>query len=118
MRPQLLHALFSNVSGKHRTKTVPPKPYSFVANFDATLVEQVLHIPKRKRETDVHHYRQANDLRARFKVTKGRTFCHPARLRDRPARLNQFSSDSARQTPLPLCEPNARALIAGLLRSR
>jgi hypothetical protein len=51
---------------------------------------------------------QADDLGTRLEVTKGGTFCHPATLIARPARLNKFSSDSA-------SEP---ALLRALLISR
>jgi hypothetical protein len=58
-------------------------------------VQKILHIAKRKRETNVHHHGQADDLRACLEVTKGGTFCHPEGLGGRPARLKKVSSDSA-----------------------
>jgi len=33
-----------------------------VANVDAALIEQILDLPQRQRETDLHHHRKANDL--------------------------------------------------------
>jgi hypothetical protein len=72
-----------------------------MADVDATLVQQILDIPKRKREADVHHHGQADDLRARLEGAKSAAFCHPATLIPRPARLNKFSSDSAS----PLSQP-------------
>jgi hypothetical protein len=64
-----------------------------MANVDAALVQQVLDIPKRKREPDVHHHRQADDRGGCLEVTKGAAFCHPAKVDGCPARLNQVSSD-------------------------
>jgi hypothetical protein len=31
---------------KQRAKSIPPKPYSFVAHIDASFMQQILHIPK------------------------------------------------------------------------
>jgi hypothetical protein len=66
-----------------------------MADVDAEFVQKILHIAKRKRETNVHHRGQAYDLRARLEVTKGGTFCHPKMLGGRPARIKKISSDSA-----------------------
>jgi hypothetical protein len=52
-------------------------------------------IPKRKRKTDVHHYRQANDLWAAVKALEGVFLHHMRKLRNRPARLKSVSSDTA-----------------------
>ena len=65
------------------------------ADVDAAFVQKILQIAKRKRETNVHYYGQADDLWARLGVTKGGTFCLPATLIARPARLKKSSSDSA-----------------------
>jgi hypothetical protein len=46
-------------------------------------------IPK----ANIHHDRQANDLRAAVKVLEGVCFDHEDRLRKRPARLKSVSSD-------------------------
>ncbi len=43
----------------------------------------------------IQHHRQADDLRARFKVPEWGAFYHTARLRNRPARLKLVLSDSA-----------------------
>jgi hypothetical protein len=61
-------------------------------------MQKILHIPQRELKTDIHHNGQADDLRARLKVTKSGTFCHPATLIARLARLKQVSSDRA--TPM------------------
>ena len=69
-----------------------------MADIDAALVQKVLDVSKRKRETDVHHDRQADDLGACLEVTKWTAFGHDRTVGKRPARLNQISSDRARQT--------------------
>jgi hypothetical protein len=58
-------------------------------------VQQILHVPKRKRKPNIHHDGQTDDLGARLEIVEGAVFCHPATLIARPARLNQFCSDSA-----------------------
>jgi hypothetical protein len=60
--------------------------------------ENDIHNAMRERELDINHHREADDGRAGFEVSKGGTFCHPATLGGRPARLKKISSDSARQT--------------------
>jgi hypothetical protein len=90
----------AKLSGKHRAKSVLPKSNRLTADVDAAFVQKILHIAKRKRETNKHHNSQADDLGASFEVTKGGTFCDPKTLMARPARPNKISSESA----LP-CEP-------------
>jgi hypothetical protein len=58
-------------------------------------VQKILQIAKRKRETNVHYYGQADDLWARLGVTKGGTFCLPATLIARPARLMRIPEHPA-----------------------
>jgi hypothetical protein len=41
----------ADLSGKHRTKSIPPKPNRLMADVDAAFVQKILHIAKRKRET-------------------------------------------------------------------
>ena len=94
-RTHSVHPSPTDFSSKHRAKAVPPEPNGFVADVDAPFVQQILHIPQRQWEPDVHHHRQADHLRAGFEVAKWAAFCHPPKLRGCPARLNQFCSDSA-----------------------
>jgi hypothetical protein len=75
-----------------------------MADFDAALVQQVLHIPKRKREPDVGHDRQADGLRTGFEVAKWGAFCHSTTAGNRPARFKTVSSDSAADA---ICPPYA-----------
>jgi hypothetical protein len=56
-----------DINGEHRAEPVPPKPHRLVANINAAFVQKILHVPKRKRKPDVHHYREADHLRAGLK---------------------------------------------------
>ena len=78
--------------GHERPEPVPTMPYSLVADIDAALVEQVLHIAQRQREADVHHHRKTDDLRRSLEVAEW--IAHPATLRSRAGRLKRLSSDS------------------------
>jgi hypothetical protein len=83
----------TNLSGKHRAKSVSPKPNRLMADVDAAFVQKVRHVPKRKRKPHIHHNGQADDLWARLEVAEGAVFYHPVTLIPRPARLNRFCSD-------------------------
>ena len=39
-------------------------------------MKKVLHITKRKRKTNVHHYCKSDDFRAGFEVAEWGVFCH------------------------------------------
>jgi len=41
-----------------------------MTDIDAAFVQQILDVAKRQREPSVHHHRQADDLAARFEITK------------------------------------------------
>jgi hypothetical protein len=60
--PHFLNSFPANFSGEHRAKSVPPEADGFMADFDTALMQQVLHIPGRKRETDVQHHCQMDDF--------------------------------------------------------
>jgi hypothetical protein len=47
---------------------VPPEPYRLATDVDAALVQKVLYVQKRQRESDVHRHRQADDPDARLEV--------------------------------------------------
>lgn len=49
-------------------------------DIDPTLMEQVFHIPQRKRISDVHHHRQTDDLGGRLEVAKYAGGAHTDRL--------------------------------------
>lgn len=57
------------------------------ADVDVALMKQVLDISERQCELDVHHHRQANDLRFRLEVLERVAFLHCRTLRNHPARL-------------------------------
>jgi hypothetical protein len=78
---------------------MPPKQDGLVADIDAMFVRQIFNVSERKREPEVDHYRQANDLRTAVKVLKGAAFQHEKTLRKRPARLNPICSDKALDPP-------------------
>jgi hypothetical protein len=94
-KPHSVNPSATDLSGKHRAKSVPPKSNRLMADVDAAFVQKILHIEKRKRETNVNHHGQADDLSARLEVTKGGTFCRPERIGGCPARLKKSSSESA-----------------------
>ena len=60
-----------------------------MADVDAAFVQQIFHISKRKWEPDVHHHRQADDLRARLEVLEYVGFGHSVKLDHRLARLHK-----------------------------
>ena len=54
--------LAANFGGKQRADPVPPEPNGFVADINAALEQQILHIPEAEGEPDVHHHRPADHL--------------------------------------------------------
>jgi hypothetical protein len=94
MSTKLLNPFLSDLSGKQRAETVPPETDSFMANINTAFVQQIFHISKRKWITHIHHNRQADDFGRRLEVLEWVAFCHSVKLDNRPARLNQVSSDS------------------------
>jgi len=95
INPELLDTPFTDFGGEYRPKPVPPKPNRFVANVNATFMQQVFDISKRKWIPNIHHHGQPNDLGASLKISKWRRFCHEEKLENLTKRLNLFSSDSA-----------------------
>ncbi|CUH36847.1 hypothetical protein JSE7799_01243 [Jannaschia seosinensis] len=74
---------------------MPPEAHRLVADVDAALVQQILDVPQRQRETDVHHHRQSDDLGAGLEVLEGAALGHATKLSSRPLRLKRSSSDKA-----------------------
>ena len=66
-----------------------------MAGADVAFVQKILHVPKQKREPNIHHERKTDDFRRRLEVLEWVAFCHSAKLSGCPAHLNQFCSDSA-----------------------
>ena len=52
------------------------KPDRFMTHIDTPFMKKVLHITKRKRETNIHHYCKSDDFRAGFKVAEWGILCH------------------------------------------
>ncbi len=96
IRSHLTDPVSADLSREHRTKSVPPKPNRLVTDINPSLMQQVFNISQRKRISNIHHHRQADDRWARLEVLEWVTFCHPATLVARLARLNWFSSDSSK----------------------
>jgi hypothetical protein len=74
---------------------LPPKPDGLVANLDAALMKQILGFPQRKREADVQHHRQTDDLGARLEPLEGASLGHGRTLFSPLPRRKPSSSDSA-----------------------
>ena len=47
MSTKLLNPFSSDLRGEQRSKAIPPKPHSLMADFDPAFVEQILHIANR-----------------------------------------------------------------------
>ena len=58
------------LGGKDRAEAMPPEPDSLMADVDPSLMQQIFDIAEREREADVHHHRQADDLRAGSEAAK------------------------------------------------
>jgi hypothetical protein len=68
-RPHSFNPSAADLSGKHRPKSVPPKPDGFVTDLNASLVQQIFDIAKRKWEPDVQHHCKADVLGARLEIS-------------------------------------------------
>jgi len=73
----------------------PPESNRFMADVDAALVQQVLNIPERKREPDIHHDRRAMNFRAAVEILERAAFCHGETLRNRTSCFKANPSDTA-----------------------
>jgi hypothetical protein len=60
---ELLDTPFTDFGGEYRTKPIPPEPNRFMADVDATFMQQVFDISKRKWKSNIHHHGQPNDFR-------------------------------------------------------
>jgi len=69
-------------------------------------VQQVLDVPQRKREPDIHHHCRADDFGARLEVAEGDVGQWLECTRT-PARLKTHPSDTA---PQPPCQAQERSL--------
>ena len=62
--------LLRPLPAEHRAKAVPPQPHRLMADVDAALGQQVLHIPQRQRVLHVHHHHEADHLRRTVEVAE------------------------------------------------
>ncbi len=60
--PRRLHSAARDHSDKNRPKPFQPKANCLMCDVDALLVKQLLTIAQRQWISDIHHYRQADDL--------------------------------------------------------
>ena len=65
-----IHPLAPEFRREHGTKPIPPVSHRFLADLDASLIEQVLQVARRQWETNVEHRLQADDVWARLEVTE------------------------------------------------
>ncbi len=70
-----------------------------MADVDASLMQQIYDIAKRKWELDVQHHCQTDDLGARLEIWQWAVFCYQATLSRCTARLKPVSFDSAHRWP-------------------
>jgi glutathione synthase/RimK-type ligase-like ATP-grasp enzyme len=113
-----LHAPLPDLSRKHRTEPVPPEPHRLVADIDATLEQQVLDLAQRKRISDTHHHRQADDLGRTIEIAEW--ISRPTTLRTDPTPLKPICSDTAHdRAPIEkhLQYSEMRAGLYGLFRT-
>ena len=77
-----------DLAREHGPETINPEPYAFVANIDSALMQKIFDIPKRERETHIHHHRKLDDLGRCFEISE-RISGHPETLTDLPYPLNR-----------------------------
>ncbi len=56
-RPHVFKTSLASFGSEQSAKPVPPEPHRFVADIDATFMQQILYVAQRRREPDVHHHR-------------------------------------------------------------
>ena len=68
--PHIAGSLLADLSGEMCAEAIYPKTDTFVANIYPTFMEQVLDVPQRKRESDIHHHGELDDFRRCFEIAK------------------------------------------------
>jgi hypothetical protein len=70
--PQLhsINSFPTDLNREYLAKSVKPKSNHLVADVNAACVQQIFKAIKRKRETNIHHDGQMDNLWARLEVTK------------------------------------------------
>ncbi len=90
---------FRDLGCEHRAGPVSPDTNRFVADINASFVQQVFDVPERKREADIHHCGEADDLGAGLEVAKGGAFRHIRKLSFAKSTLEPSSPDGAHASP-------------------
>ena len=80
--------LLADLGGESWAEPIPPIAHRLMVNIDFAFVEQVLYIPQRKREADIHHHCEADDLGRRLEVAENGRF-HAGRVADNAVRRNE-----------------------------
>ena len=70
---QPIRSLSADFGSEQWTEPVPPVAYRLVADLDATLMEEVLDVPKGQREPHVEHHCQADDAPPACEVVEALT---------------------------------------------
>lgn len=60
--PHPFDPLSPEIRRKYRPEAVPPQTHRLMAEIDASLEQQILHIPQRQWKTNVHHRHEADYL--------------------------------------------------------
>jgi len=74
-----LNPTFPHLRRKHRAGPVPPESRRLMANIDAGLEQNIVHLSLRQRAAGEHHRVLTNDLGRRIEIAEG-SF-HPLTLR-------------------------------------
>ena len=112
VRPQPRNPTFTDSRSKHRPKPVPPEPHHFVADIDLGRMQAILHIARRRREPNILHYSELDDLRRHFETTEWVDFFHSGKRCHVHASLKISSSDTLASGDEPIF-----MRMAGLLQS-
>src|SRR5690606_41997206 len=91
LRP--MDPLLTYFTCEYWTKSVPPIAHRFMTDVDTPFMEKVFDVAKRKGKSDIHHHRQADDLRRRLEIAEGIICCHSRRVKNDRLDDKLFSSD-------------------------
>lgn len=115
--PHPLDPLPADLYGKHRPEAVPPKPRRLIADIDATLGQQVLHVPQRQRVLHIHHDHRPDNLRRAVEVAERVSrFGHTATLGREQASANRFGLTEPSSPHWP-CKAPATQRLGGARRA-
>ena len=66
-----MNTAFPDLRGNQWTKAVPSVPHGLMAAVDAALTQTIFALSQRYGVADIHHDREADDLRRTGEITKG-----------------------------------------------